>query len=300
MRQSADRVQQTVEPNVPTPPDVYQLMAAAQMHREGRLIKESAPPIDESQNHGSIAKLFGAQDPPIHAVDDKHYPNDTDAEIGRNVDQTYGDKVAPFLQPGSRAHKLGVDEAIAADSSAGGIAVETAHNVATSMEDRANILKNWQAAQKSPVAAFGFDPRVTIHTPDEGRKLTLAGSYTPSNDTLWYHEGTQDAVVHEAMHRGIELLRKADALPESFKDYVKTHRNGEEYVVRAMKVKYFGDIEKQPDADVGNRQVEEAKWRMANPNYQGEKSWGNFNDMITDLEQAASSAIAKHKPRGPR
>jgi hypothetical protein len=275
-------------------------MAAAQMHSEGRLIQDAAPPIDESQHPSMFSKLFGAKDPPIHAVDDKHYPNATDATIGRNVDQTYGDKVAPFLQPGSKEYKLSIDKAIDADDSEGGIAYKTADRVATSMEDRNRILNNWQAAQKSPVAALGFDPRVTVHSPNTGEKLTLAGSYNPTNDTLWYHRAHEDAVVHESMHRGIELLRKANELPETFKDYVASHSNGEEYVVRAMKEKYFGDIEKTLEGVDGNAQVEEAKWRMAHPMYQGKNGEGDFNTMITDLEHAAAAHIARYKPMGPR
>ncbi len=282
------------------PPDVYALMAAAQMHYEGRLIQDAAPPIDETQNYSAFSKALGYKDPPIHAIDDKQYPGNTDAEIGKTFDQTYGDKVAPFIEPGAKLNSLPTQEVLDRAILPSGIAYQTADHVTASPEERDQVLKNWQAAQKSPVAALGFDPRVTIHTnlaPDE--KLTLAGFYRPRTDTLWYSTDHEDTTVHESMHRGIEQLRKADALPQSFKDYTDSHGNGEEFVVRAMMVKHLGDVELGA-GKLNDEQVRDAKQRMNDPYFRGPNNTsGDFNKMIADLEQAASTYIAQKHPMGP-
>ena len=274
------------------PPDSYLLMAAAQMHSEGRLV-QNAPPIDESQNYGVVGHAMGYKDPPIHAVDDKSYPGEADVKTGRAVDQTYGDKVAPFMQAGSKLKSTSPDDIDAK----GKAAIFAAKAAPSNLAQRDQILNNWQAAQKSPVAALGFDPRVTVHTDlkpgDKG--YNLGGLYTPGKDTLWYSTDHEDSVVHESMHRGIEQLRKSGNLPDEVKEYIKTHDNAEEYLVRGMMVKHLGDKELGA-GKLNDEQVNDAKSRMQDSGVAGQR----FRNATDALEAAASKYIASKHPGGPR
>ena len=276
-------------------------------------ISQLAPPIEDNQP-GMLARLFGATVPPIRAKQTLAYPGPQDTMIARQVGQTYGDPVAGYDVLGSAIRKISTSAILQSDDDS---QLRSKTPVTTTAGDRENILRNWLAAQRSPVSALGFDPHHTVETPAGGPEMSVGGVYTPSakapfrtgpeatgpGDVIWYNGNQQDTVVHESMHRGIELMRQAGVLPDSFQRYVESHRNGEEYAVRAMKVKSFGDIEKGPDEtnSEGNKQVEEAKWRMANPYFVDAKgNSGDFNQMLTDLENAAAAYAAKRRPGGPR
>lgn len=263
-------------------------------------IRAVAPPVQDNQP-GILGRMFGAQRPPIQAVQTQAYPDDLDAYYARQFQQTYGDSVAVFDQPGAKAKKMSTDELVEKYRDITGRAFAHATATATTPEERDNILKNWIAAQKSPLSALGFDPRVTIQTPPGSpgaEDLSLAGFYRPDTDTLWYNGDHQDAVVHEAMHRGIQKLRDAGEIPPEAQkqmDELDDHGYGEEYLVRALKLRHFGEIEKMPGADAGNRQVNDAKWFMTD-------SLGarQFNAAMDALEAAAAKHLAKQHPGGPR
>ena len=276
-------------------------------------ISQLAPPMADNQP-GMLSRLFGATVPPVRAEQSQAYPGPQDTAIARSVGQTYGDPVAGYDVPGSVIRKISTSAILQSDDDS---RLRSKTPVQATPGDREDILRNWLAAQRSPVSALGFDPHHTVETPAGGPELSVGGVYTAPTkapfrtgpdvqgpgDVIWYNGNQQDTVVHEAMHRGIELMRQAGVLPDSFQRYVESHPNGEEYAVRAMKVKAFGDIEKGPDETnhTGNEQVEEAKWRMANPHFVDNKgNDGDFNTMLSDLESAAAAFAAKRRPGGPR
>ena len=338
-------------PQAPAPPQIpeaYLMMAAGQMHKEGRLVQSlygepdttGAPggdkptppeeywpsdgnrkggpammterlrgPIDTppdirkvapeatQEKAGFFNRLVGGIDSPVHVPDDKKYPDNTDAHFARQFQQTYGDPVAVFDLAGAKTKKLDTDELIDKYHDITGRAFRTVAATKATPDEQDNILKNWIAAQKSPVAALGFDPHVTIHTDTKDEKLNLSGFYRPSIDTLWYDDAHQDAAVHESIHRGIEQLRKAGMLPAETKkamdvmdSWDSAHGGGEELMVRALMARHFGDIEKS-GGNVGDAQVEAGK------------AWAKHEDIakgLDALEAAATKLIQQKRPGGPR
>ena len=257
-------------------------------------IQKEAPTIP---SQGWLSRMWSGQQV-ARVPENQQYPSDMDAYFAREFGRGYGDLIDTYMLPGAKTKKMTADQVVEAYGDITGKAFGHAVASASTPEERNNIMKNWIAAQKSPLSALGFDPRVTITTPKEGSDLTLSGFYRPGIDTLWYYAAHPDAEVHEAMHRGIEKLRTANALPPAASVIMDDQRlagMGEEYLVRALKEKYFGDIEKSPGADIGNRQVEAAKFYM--------NDWEDkdkFKAAMDALESAATAQIAKNHPRGPR
>lgn len=282
------------------------------------LIAPVAPPIEDNQP-GLLGRMLGAYAPPVRAVQLQTYPGAPDTAIARGVEQTYGDPVAGFDVPGSASRKISTSAILGRDNAA---LLRSKTPLVNTEGDRENILRNWLGAQRNPLSALGYDPRHVVETPAGGPSMTLGGVYTapgvaknafilqphqhesPRGDTIWYDGTKQDVVVHEAMHRGIEKLRQAGELPESFLDFERTHSLGEEYLVRAAKLKAFGEIEKGPDATDrdGNAQVETAKKLMKDPTQikLSNNKPGNFNNILAELEAAAAAYAAKKHPGGPR
>jgi hypothetical protein len=117
----------------------------------------------------------------------------------------------------------------------------------------------WLASQRSPLAALGFDPR-RMAMSSAGPRLTAAGLYWPDADTMWMDSRYRSAPVHESMHRGFKLMKDAG---------MKTSP-AEERAVRAMMLRNYGPVEKEPelsDDAPGNRQIAEAQKAMEDRGY---------------------------------
>lgn len=98
------------------------------------------------------------------------------------------------------------------------------------------------AAQRNSVAALGFDTKHMIHTTDEPDRFTARGAYLPSDDKMWLGTNSPTTPVHEAMHRGIETLRRE--APGSLNKPGEKHEPfEEEYLVRRMMKGSYGDAE---------------------------------------------------------
>lgn len=252
-------------------------------------IREAAPQaVGGPSDQGFWSGMLGKTPDVIHVPPNTSYPDALDAHYAKQFDQVYGDEVDKYLQPGSKTKKMDAEEVMRAFGDISGRAYGKATATATTPEERDTIIKNWMAAQKSPVAALGFDPGATVFTPKvEKADLNLAGFYNPRADTMWYNASDgEDVVVHESMHRGIEKLRQADQLPKSFDP------EQEEMYVRALKQRYFGMIERG-HGGAGDKQVDDAAW-LANTDA------SHFNENLDDIESAATKLIKQKKPGGPR
>ena len=245
-----------------------------------------------------MASIFGATQGVNRAPNDTSYPGANEVYFAKQFDQTYGNPVALFQDANVKTKKLSVDQLMKLYGDITGRAFKTVIATASTPMERDAILKNWIAAQKSPLSALGFDPRVTIHTDTTGQEVNLAGFYRPETDTLWYEDTHQDASVHEAMHRGINRLLKSAVPVGRAKEWLdsgdKYSSNPEEMLVRALKVKYFGDIE-MGSGSVGDQQVSDAKWHMTEAPHSK-----LFNGAMDDIESAAANLIASEHPGGPR
>lgn len=114
---------------------------------------------------------------------------------------------------------------------------KTASKIVNDPEKTLSLTRAALAANRNPVAALGFDPR-HITLSNDGN-LTIAGAYKPGSDSIWAAADDAATLVHESMHRGLEILRKERPdLKETIDKLGK-----EEYVVRYMMYKYAGDPE---------------------------------------------------------
>ncbi len=108
------------------------------------------------------------------------------------------------------------------------------------------------AANRSPIAAMGFDPsRVTVDT--EIKNPSLGGTYQPRADMAYAAGVMPDAVVHESTHRGFQKLR--EKYPEQV-DRILGKMPNEEYIVRWLMHSKGGDPENTGlDEDMKQRQI---------------------------------------------
>ena len=220
----------------------------------------------------------------IAAEPDQKFPGENELANSQIYDSTYGNKVAPYLQEGAKGQKWDLGQAI---FNVNGDKWKNIEPSTLSEADRDRIETQWNAAQKSAIAALGFDPKVMVSTPEKpGTQLSLAGVYTPSQDRIWTYEGSKSNPVHESIHRGIEMLRKNDKLPESVKELFRWGHS-EESIVRALMVRHFGDVE-SGQGNAGGDQVKSGKWLLENK-----------PKALDDLESAAATRIYEQQPRGP-
>lgn len=97
------------------------------------------------------------------------------------------------------------------------------------------------AANRSPIAAVGFDPsRVVLDSLIGGGPKTYTGAYYSPPDGIYSAIEPRDAVVHESTHRGLEKLREQypSATNKIFKDLPS-----EETIVRWLMHTTAGDPE---------------------------------------------------------
>lgn len=150
----------------------------------------------------------------------------------------------------------------------------------TTPEQSDQITRVWLAAQKSPIAALGFDPHHIISSQRRGLSATIGGFYAGGDeDKAWFDRNSEESAVHESLHRGVEMLRKDGSL--------KIYKDQEEIIVRALMMKHFPNVEIAVDPQSARfKQIERAK--TIDP-----KELDRF-------EAVAAKLIAKRHPGGPR
>lgn len=194
-------------------------------------------------------------------------------------ERTYGTNAEAYTQGDANQKKISSDLAVAWHNRD----VKTASGYSTlppemTSQERDTVHKQWMASQKSAVSQLGFDPGKILKT-DKAR-LNVGGFYDPNVDETWVDTEFTSAAVHESMHRGVEMMRKEGLLPKM--DYK------EEYVVRALMLRHFGEIERQGDkaGRKGDTQVDIGKRIPA--------------EVLDKIEKAAEDYLAKKRPGGPR
>jgi len=119
----------------------------------------------------------------------------------------------------------------------------------------------------------------------------LGGIYDPKRDRIWASVGGEDqsSPTHEAIHRGIRKLRDAGH---------KLEKSDEEYMVRAMMQKFYGDVELEGGEPLGESSDEEGGRRqmaVAKENYRDNP---RFRNRLNELEKAAAEEVRKKRPYG--
>jgi hypothetical protein len=155
--------------------------------------------------------------------------------------------------------------------------------------DRMN--EAYVGSQRSALSAIGFDPRrLAAKVPDQTGS-NIEGRYRTLDDMKMVDGRDPSTPVHEALHRGIDMLRRSGRMPEIARELVSTPKQ-EEYAVRAFMLRNFGDIEREGNPSqvgMGQRMMED---RMG-------------NEVLEAIERAAAEQYARDTPtgayrRGPR
>lgn len=238
--------------------------------------------------------------PEIYSPVSKSWPTPEDVAFAKANDATYGYDAAPRLQAGTIEQMPITAVPDWANSTSikilGGKPLKGPKTdpgvVPPDVND--NLYAAWLAAQKSPTAALGYDLQHTVSSPTSkgSPSLTIGGLYDTASDKMWFDNRLDSPLAHESMHRGINMLNGT----EKGHSAVKNFPSAEEYIVRALMQKNFGDIETKDllkegiTSGTGTNQINKGK--MLNNNY---------SEGLNAIEDAA--AVLYHKrgrPMGPR
>lgn len=211
---------------------------------------EKAPPLASypSQADADYARNYGFGDNNIN----EDYLNNNKADI-LGMKQTFKVPVdkktsvtRELLIPESGAGKMGKtvtspDMAMPVDLNANPKIQGNLRNV---------MMEAALAANRSPIAATGFDPsRVTMDTVIQNP--SVGGIYRPDNDRMYVPEATHEGIVHESTHRGIQKLLEKYPEASNLMDRLPP----EELVVRWLMHSKGGDPEgKAGEIDARQRQ----------------------------------------------
>lgn len=145
---------------------------------------------------------------------------------------------------------------------------------------RAQIASNYV-----PVGALGLDMR-NVTGEVSGRKTNIAGAYRPGTDNIYFNANPDDpsAVLHEAIHRGLTMLKDNPALPEAIRNRINSPMS-QEYMVRQFMEQYAGDPEQ---GEIDKKQKAMAKISPLS------------KDDIDTLNSLSAAIVAARHPRGPR
>lgn len=191
----------------------------------------------------------------------KSWPGEEDLKISERYNRMYGDPSAKYVDPRFSNMQVVTPAAVVAWSER----KEGFEPKIRPMKqaDADVIHEQWIAAERSPISKLGFNPGKIFQTPAESKTEVgnLAGIYKPASDEIWYDARFKATPIHEALHRGFEILAKAGIR--------NTTEYSEEVLVRALMMRHFGNIEVEADERIrqgkydpnsaGGRQVERAK-----------------------------------------
>lgn len=158
------------------------------------------------------------------------------------------------------------------------------------------------AANRSPIAALGFDPdKVVLDSQSGDKKFTLGGAYLPqpksTTDNMYVNLSQPDGstIVHESTHRGFQKLR--DNHPDKVREIFNTGvMPSEEMVVRWLMNKNAGDPEGQDaTAKLGLQQRQDSVDAFSRRDLATTRG-----KALEQLEALAAETIKNRRPGGPR
>lgn len=275
------------------------------------------------------------------------YPSDADAEFAKSHGFGYGTVAEPYIDqktakvygqvrvqsapPAKGKDKGGTTTQSFYADSAEGLTVSQILNAVNDKTRSVNIdltrpeFKNVRdrignaygkaalAVEGNAVAKLGFDPKMVMGDVSDV-KTNLSGAYRnpnfpprPNDEGIYAAMTDPSAVVHESIHRGINMLwdksegkgiyenRGAD--PEFRKKLDKVWQDlpDEEMVVRYMMVKHAGDPEKLTPAGRPDKQRSQAI-EMFESKYWGEKRVKAMDALM----KLAEEEVGIKRPGGPR
>lgn len=225
-----------------------------------------------------------------------NYPTSEDAQFAKKQDWSYGQPYAPYFEGKQFNVFTGnhpFDDPIKMMNTGLG---RRSQGVAPALDDY--YAKAALAANRSPLAALGFDPSRTALDLNERKAqarsgdniYALGGVYNPGTDEAYASITSPSSIVHESIHRGIQKLNESPYWNKNWPDSGGEQHDLNELVVRRLMQTKAGD----PETYAGNKQRETAMEHFGNTNFPFRQK------MIDDMEAAAALLIAKRKPGGPR
>lgn len=211
------------------------------------------------------------------------YPGPSEVTRAKKTGLAYGTPMEAYMEGKGKVSLVTFEEMLKKKTPE----APAGHPVPATGKQEEALQKGWLASRRSSVAQLGFSPTHTSMTDDPTQRLNVAGLYTSQTakgkpaDQIWFDVGNPSAVVHESMHRGIEMLRKEGLLPE------KLTYHQDELMVRALMLHHFKDIEAVGSGGVRYPDITEAEQKIS-------------KSQINALEKAAADYIAKKHPMGPR
>lgn len=146
-------------------------------------------------------------------------------------------------------------------------------------------------SQRSAISAIGFDPRRLAAKVPDRTGSNIEGRYRTLDDMKMVDGRDPSTPVHEAFHRGFDMLRRSGRMPEIAQLYI-SNPSQEENAVRALMLRNFGDIEREGNPSqvgMGQRMLDQRMGR----------------EVLDAIEAAAAEQYARDTPdgsykRGPR
>lgn len=229
-----------------------------------------------------ILDLFGSSETPVTVAPPLGtYPTKDDARFARDSGFGYGENWQGVLDVVRALSDAG------APISADGMYLDDVPSIPTTpVVDDDSVMRAALAANRSPLAALGFDPRkASVDVVSKG--MNVEGFYDPKKDFIFYSRNSASdpegsALTHEATHRGIKMLQDS---PNAV-DW--PNGSSEEIVVRQLMKANTGDPEQGPTAD----RYKAGGWYL--------RDTADGRKFLETLQHAAQREIARRKPGGPR
>lgn len=227
------------------------------------------------------------------------YPSDADAAFARQNEFGYGTGLEPYIS-GDRARLVGSPRG---DTSAVANFIESIPVMDVREQEKKNYISDAMTkaalvANRSPITSVGFDPsKMGLET--SGAKTTLGGVYWPRRDVAFATTSSNENIVHEATHRGLEKLRKSGALSEEEQKWL-SNSDMEEYLIRYLMQKYAGIKPPPKEENLSKGEIGKAQHRTAAYLFDETFRRGDNQKMLAAIERKAQDFIAAQRPRGPR
>lgn len=266
--------------------------------------RQGSPPTGP-QHFGGSPKPLGFSAPPSMGPRLEQYPSMQDATQARQggfgygepysayvegqAGRIFGDKQGPVPMEGKTLLPRGATWPDLTKKVFG--EAPTTQNRAPEDKDRLQELftRGALAANRSPVAALGFNPRDMTFDVTGKTRYAYSGLTDPQTGKMMVQAGPNRAgdddastMVHESMHRGLLDLTNNPALAPELRLRL-TDRTDEESLVRQLMMLQAGNPEGGNVA--AQQRLEGEQWTP---------------EEIAELDRAAQTMIKERRPRGPR
>jgi hypothetical protein len=218
----------------------------------------------------------------------KNWPTADDVELSRKYDLSYGDPSARFIEPG-KATIRSVDIKHLPAWFNDGLTKEIKQTEITPQLADA-LHRGWLASRKSAIATVGFDLSKTVISPKSPAMVSISGFFYPKDDVKWVDMKFESTMIHESLHRGLEVMRRQKILTE------KLGSAEEEMLVRVLMQKFFPDLEVQIDEKLVGRKLDNKESQAI----RGKELLPKLTRLVDDLENRAAQYLARKRPMGPR